>query len=199
MRDKEAKKRHVIAMLVENRTGVLARIAGLIAAKGYNIESLSVGETLDQTVSRMTLVVRGDDWVIEQAVKQLNRLIDVIKVSDLTDEDIVERELILMRVNAEPAIRAEVLRIADIFRAKVVDVTPMTYTLELTGDEDKLDAFIELLKPYGIQEFVRTGKVVMVRGSKAITKRYQEKLKQVMDKEMTAGAQREEGNGQDLL
>lgn len=199
MRDKDGKKRHIIGMLVENKTGVLARIAGLIASKGYNIESLSVGETLDPTVSRMTIVVRGDDWVIEQAVKQLNRLIDVVKVSELTDEDIVERELILIRVNAEPAFRAEVLRIADIFRAKVVDVTPMTYTLELTGDEDKLDAFTELLKPYGIQEVVRTGKVVMLRGSKAITKRYQEKLKQAAGKEMTAISQREEGNGQDLL
>ena len=177
-------KRHTIALLVENRTGVLARIAGLISAKGYNIDSLSVGETLDPTVSRMTLVVHGDEWVIEQVVKQLNRLIDVIKVIDLTDEEFVERELILVRVNAEPAARAEILRIADIFRAKVVDVTPMTYTLELTGDEKKLDAFVELLKPYGIQEFAKTGKVAIARGSKAITKRVEEKLKVALNQKV---------------
>lgn len=178
MSDKDTKKRYTVALLVENHQGVLARIAGLIAAKGYNIDSLSVGETLDPTVSRMTLVVRGTDWVIEQAIKQLNRLIDVIKVIDLTEEEVVERELILVKVNAEPAFRAEILRIADIFRAKVVDVTPLSYTLELTGDEEKLDAFIELLKPYGIQDFARTGKVAMARGSKAITKRAEEKLRE---------------------
>jgi len=177
-------KRHTIALLVENRTGVLARIAGLISAKGYNIDSLSVGETLDPTVSRMTLVVHGDEWVIEQVVKQLNRLIDVIKVIDLTEEEFVERELVLVRVNAEPAARAEILRIADIFRAKVVDVTPMTYTLELTGDEKKLDAFVELLKPYGIQEFAKTGKVAIARGSKAITKRVEEKLKVALNQKV---------------
>jgi len=170
--------------LVENRTGVLARIAGLISAKGYNIDSLSVGETLDSTVSRMTLVVHGDEWVIEQVVKQLNRLIDVIKVIDLTEEEFVERELVLVRVNAEPAARAEILRIADIFRAKVVDVTPVTYTLELTGDEKKLDAFVELLKPFGIQEFAKTGKVAIARGSKAITKRVEGKLKVALNQKM---------------
>lgn len=177
-------KRHTIALLVENRTGVLARIAGLISAKGYNIDSLSVGETLDPTVSRMTLVVHGDEWVIEQVVKQLNRLIDVIKVIDLTDEEFVERELILVRVNAEPSARAEILRIADIFRAKVVDVTPVTYTLELTGDEKKLDAFVELLKPFGIQEFAKTGKVAIARGSKTITKRVEEKLKVALNQKV---------------
>lgn len=182
MPNKNTKKRYAIALLVENQQGVLARISGLIADKGYNIDSLTVGETLDPTVSRMTLIVHGTDWVIEQVIKQLNRLIDVIKVIDLTDEEIVERELILVKVNAEPAFRAEILRIADIFRAKVVDVTPLSYTLELTGDEEKLDAFIELLKPYGIQEFARTGKVAIARGSKAMTKRAEEKLKEAVTK-----------------
>src|SRR5581483_8928941 len=154
-------RKHTIAVLVENKFGVLSRVAGLFSARGYNIESLSVGETVDPSVSRMTLVVRGDAFVIEQAVKQLHKLIDVIKVTDLTEENHVERELVLMRVNAEPQHRAEILRIADIFRAKVVDVTPVTFTLELTGDESKLNAIIDLLRPFGIQELVRTGKVAI--------------------------------------
>jgi acetolactate synthase-1/3 small subunit len=164
-------RKHTIAVLVENRFGVLSRVAGLFSARGYNIESLSVGETLDPSVSRMTLVVRGDEFVIEQVLKQLHKLIDVIKVIDLTNENHVERELALMRVNAEPQHRAEILRTADIFRAKVVDVTANTFTLEVTGDQQKLDAIIELLRPVGIQELVRTGKVAIARGSKAARKR----------------------------
>jgi acetolactate synthase-1/3 small subunit len=167
-------KKHTIAVLVENKFGVLSRVAGLFSARGYNIESLSVGETLDPSVSRMTLVVRGDEFVIEQVVKQLHKLIDVIKVIDLSHENHVERELALMRVNAEPQHRAEILRTADIFRAKVVDVTANTFTLEVTGDEQKLDAIIELLRPVGIQELVRTGKVAIARGSKATRRRVQE-------------------------
>jgi len=159
-------RKHTIAVLVENKFGVLSRVAGLFSARGYNIESLSVGETLDATVSRMTLVVRGDEFVIEQVTKQLHKLIDVIKVTDLTDDSHVERELVLVRVNAEPQLRAEILRTADIFRAKVVDVTPASFTLEATGDEGKVDAFIELLRPMGIQELVRTGRVAIARGPK---------------------------------
>jgi acetolactate synthase-1/3 small subunit len=159
-------RKHTIAILVENRFGVLSRVAGLFSARGYNIESLSVGETVDPAVSRMTIVVRGDEFVIEQVMKQLHKLIDVIKVNDLTDDNHVERELVLIRVNAEPQHRAEILRVADIFRAKVVDVTPMSFVLEATGDEGKLEALIELLKPMGIQEVVRTGKVAIARGPK---------------------------------
>ena len=159
-------RKHTIAVLVENKFGVLSRVAGLFSARGYNIESLSVGETLDPSVSRMTLVVTGDEFVIEQVTKQLHKLIDVIKVSDLTDDDHVERELMLIRVNAEPQHREEILRTADIFRAKVVDVTPVSFTLEATGDEQKLEALVELLRPMGIQELVRTGKVAMARGPK---------------------------------
>jgi acetolactate synthase-1/3 small subunit len=169
-------RKHTIAVLVENKFGVLSRVAGLFSARGYNIESLSVGETLDPTVSRMTLVVRGDEFVLEQVMKQLHMLIDVIKVTDLTQDDHVERELVLMRVNAEPQHRAEILRTADIFRAKVVDVTPTTFTLELTGDESKLTALIELLRPLGIQELVRTGKVAIARGSKTARRRPEEAL-----------------------
>jgi len=169
-------RKHTIAVLVENRFGVLSRVAGLFSARGYNIESLSVGETLDPTVSRMTLVVRGDEFVIEQVIKQLHKLIDVIKVTDLSEENHVEREMILVKVNAERTFRAEILRIADIFRAKVVDVTPVTYTLEATGEESKMTAIIELLRPFGIQELVRTGKVAIARGSKSRTRKVDEKL-----------------------
>jgi acetolactate synthase-1/3 small subunit len=164
-------RKHTIAILVENKFGVLSRVAGLFSARGYNIESLSVGETVDPVVSRMTVVVRGDEFVIEQVMKQLHKLIDVIKVSDLTDDSHVERELVLIRVNAEPQHRAEVLRIADIFRAKVIDVTPLSFVLEATGDEGKLEALTELLKPIGIQELVRTGKVAIARGPKTRVKK----------------------------
>src|SRR5260370_8950217 len=157
-------RKHTIAVLVENRFGVLSRVAGLFSARGYNIESLSVGETLDPSVSRMTIVVTGDEFVIEQVTKQLHKLIDVIKVSDLTDDDHVERELILIRVNAEPQHREEILRTADIFRAKVVDVTQVSFVLEATGDEGKLEALVQLLRPMGIQEILRTGKVAISRG-----------------------------------
>ena len=164
-------RKHTIAVLVENKFGVLSRVAGLFSARGYNIESLSVGETLDPTVSRMTLVVRGDEFVIEQVMKQLHKLIDVIKVNDLTDDSHVERELVLIRVNAEPQHRAEILRTADIFRAKVIDVTPLSFTLEATGEEGKLEAFVELLRPMGLQEIVRTGKVAIARGPKTRVRR----------------------------
>ena len=164
-------RRHTIAVLVENKFGVLSRVAGLFSARGYNIESLSVGETLDPSMSRMTLVVRGDEFVIEQVMKQLHKLIDVIKVTDLTDESHVERELVLIRVNAEPQHRAEIMRTADIFRARIVDVTPQSFTIEATGDEGKLEALIELLRPMGIQELVRTGKVAIARGAKTRAKK----------------------------
>jgi len=164
-------RKHTISVLVENKFGVLSRVAGLFSARGYNIESLSVGETLDPSVSRMTIVVSGDEFVIEQVMKQLHKLIDVIKVNDLTDDSHVERELVLIRVNAEPQHRAEILRTADIFRARVVDVTPVSFVLETTGDEGKIEALIELLRPIGIQEVVRTGKIAISRGPKSRVKR----------------------------
>ena len=169
-------EKHTIAVLVENKFGVLSRVAGLFSARGYNIESLSVGETLDPSVSRMTLVVRGDAFIIEQVIKQLHKLIDVIKVTDLSEENHVEREMLLLKVNAEPANRAEILRLGDIFRAKVVDVTPTTYTLEVTGEEGKIEAIIDLLRPFGIQEIVRTGKVAIARSPKNRVRKVEEKL-----------------------
>ena len=171
MKGQTPSQRHILTLLVENRIGVLAKIAGLIAAKGYNMDSVSVGETMDNSVSRVTLVVHGDDWVMEQMVKQLNRVVDVIKVVDLTEEDFIEREMILVRVNADSPDRAEILRIADIFRAKVVDLTHRTYTLEVTGAEDKIQALLELLRPFGIKELGRTGRIAIGRANKSLPRK----------------------------
>jgi acetolactate synthase-1/3 small subunit len=156
--------RHTIAVLVENKFGVLARIAGLFAGRGYNIDSLCVATTDDPTISRMTIVAEGDDRTIEQIEKQLNKLIDVIKVMDLTEESHVERELVLIKVNADDRKRHEILEITNIFRARIVDLSASTITIEVTGDESKILAFINLMKPYGIKELTRTGKVAISRG-----------------------------------
>lgn len=157
-----------IGVLVENRFGVLARIAGLFSGRGFNIDSLSVAETLDPTVSRMTIVTRGNEYIIEQIMKQLNKLIDVIRVIDLSEEKYVDRELVLIKVIAKSSMRAELLRITDIFRGNIVDVSPDTYTIELTGNEDKIQAIIDLMKPMGIKEIVKTGKIAISRGSRAL-------------------------------
>ena len=153
-------------MLVENEPGVLSRVSALFSGRGFNIESLNVAETLDPTISRMTLITAGNEQIIEQIIKQLNKLVNVIKVMDLTGSDFVDREMILVRVRAEATSRAEVLRILEIFRGRVVDVSPKSYTLEITGDEKKIQALIELLTPFGILEIVRTGKVAIMRAKK---------------------------------
>ena len=155
--------RHTISVLVENKFGVLSRVAGLFSARGYNIESLSVGTTIDPQFSTITIVTFGDDAVIEQITKQLNKLIDVIKVVDLTELDHVEREMMLIKVAPKKENRVEVLRTAEIFRGRIVDSSQNTYTIEITGNETKLEAFTELMKPLGIKEVVRTGKVPMTR------------------------------------
>jgi acetolactate synthase-1/3 small subunit len=155
--------RHVISVLVDNEPGVLSRISGLFSGRGFNIESLNVAETLDPSISRMTLVTRGNVQIVEQIIKQLNKLVNVIKVLELTGSDYVEREMALIKVTAETTSRAEVLRIVDIFRGKVVDVSPKSFTLEITGDEKKIQAVIGLLVPIGIMEIVRTGKVAITR------------------------------------
>ena len=160
--------KHTISVLVENEFGVLSRVSGLFSGRGFNIESLSVAPTLDDNVSRMTIVTSGDDRILEQITKQLNKLISTIKVVDFTDEDYVERELALIKVTAEAESRAEALRIVDIFRAKVVDVTPKSYTIEITGAPAKINALIELLRPMGIKEIVRSGPVVIGRGPKGV-------------------------------
>ena len=156
--------RHTISILVENEFGVLSRVSGLFSGRGFNIESLSVAESLDPSVSRMTIVTSGNDQIIEQILKQLNKLVSVIKVVDLTGVDTVDRELVLVKVNAEAETKAEVLRLVDIFRAQVVDVAPRAYTIEMTGDEEKVNALVQLLKPIGIREVVRTGLVSIARG-----------------------------------
>lgn len=154
---------HIISITVENKFGVLSRVAGLFSGRGYNIESISVGPTLDPTVSLMTIVTRGDDRVLEQITKQLNKVIDVIKVVDLTESAFVAREMALIKISAKGEDRAEALRITDIFRAKVIDSTPTTYTVEVTGDSGKIDAVINLLRPLGIKDLVRTGRVAIAR------------------------------------
>jgi acetolactate synthase I/III small subunit len=158
--------RHTLSVLVENKPGVLARVAGLFSGRGFNISSLTVGETEDPTTSRMTIVVAGDDAILEQVSKQLNKLIDVIKVYDLTGEVHLERELALVKVQAELQQRSEILQLAEIFRAKIVDVSDKSYTLEITGTDDKVNAFIELLRPFGIRELIRTGTVAIARALK---------------------------------
>lgn len=159
--------RHTISILVDNEFGVLSKVAGLFSGRGFNIESLCVAETLDLKVSRMTIVTTEDDQVVEQITKQLNKLINVIKVSDLTAEEHIERELAMIKVNVDAKDRAEILSIVDIFRAKVIDVSPITYTIEMTGDNEKVKAIMELLKPFGIKEIVRTGKIAMARSPKS--------------------------------
>lgn len=155
-----------ISVLVENHSGTLSRIAGLFSSRGYNINSLTVGETEDPSVSRMTIVVGGDDAVIEQVVKQLNRLIDVIKVIDFGNEAIIERELILVRVDSSKSNRHEIVELATIFGATVAHVGTTSMTLELSSTCDKADNFINLIRPYGIKELIRTGKVAMAQPKK---------------------------------
>ena len=158
--------KHTISVLLQNKPGVLSRVTGLFSGRGFNIESLSVAETLDVGVSCLTLVTRGPDEIIEQITKQLHKLIDVIKVVDVGDSEFVEREMALIRVKAESHTRAEVLRIIDIFRGKVVDVSPKSYAVEITGPRSKIKAVIDILKPIGIQEIVRTGTIAMARAKK---------------------------------
>ena len=158
--------RHTLAVLVENNPGVLTRIAGLFSRRGFNIDSLSVGRTQNPAISRMTIVVEGDDLILEQVTKQLNKLIDVIKIQDVTQDEYVDRELMMVKVDADTAIRGEIMQIVDIFRARIVDIGRKTLTIEATGDEGKINAIEKSLRPFGIRELVRTGKIVMLRGHK---------------------------------
>lgn len=166
--------KHTISVLVENHFGVLAHVAGLFSARGFNIDSLAVGETEDPSVSRMTIVAHGDDRVIEQITKQLNKLIDVIKVQDLSGEDHIARELVLAKVHATAGTRSDILQIVNTFRAKVVDVSPHSLTVEVTGSEEKIDAMLELFRPFGIKEVVRTGTIALARKSELNLKKEKE-------------------------
>ena len=160
--------KHTLSVLVENTPGALSRITGLFSGRAFNIESLNVAATLDPTLSHLTLVTIGDEFIIEQIIKQLRRLVDVFKVVDVSEGEFVEREMSLIKVRAEEESRAEILRMCDIFRCKVVDVSPKSYTLEVTGPESKLKAVIELLRPVGIKEITRTGAIAMMREKKTI-------------------------------
>ena len=158
--------KHTIAALVDNEPGVLSRLAGLFSGRGFNIESLCVAETMEPEVSRITLTTRGNEQVIEQITKQLNKMVNVIKVMDLTGTEFVEREMALVKVRADAASRAEILRIVDIFRCKVVDVSPRFYVVEITGADEKIKAILSLLKNFGIKEIARTGAIAMARSKK---------------------------------
>jgi acetolactate synthase-1/3 small subunit len=160
--------RHTLSVLVQNKPGVLARTAGLFSRRGYNIESLTVGVTENENVSRMTIVVAGDDTVVEQVTKQLNKLIEVIKVSDLTKESYVDRELVLIKVTADSSTRGEIMQLVDVFRARIVDVAAKSLIIEVTGDAEKITALIDTLKQFGIKEIVRTGTLALGRGPKVI-------------------------------
>ena len=158
--------KHTLSVLLQNKPGALSRVTGLFSGRGFNIESLSEPETLDPKVSSMTQVTRGDASIIEQITKQLHKLIDVIKVTDISEGEFVEREMVLLRVKAEANTRAEVLRVIDIFRGKVVDVSPTSYSVEITGPESKIQAVVDILRPIGIKEIIRTGTIAMARAPK---------------------------------
>ena len=160
--------RHILSLLVENEAGALSRISGLFSARGFNIESLTVAPTEDSTVSRMTIVTSGSDAIIEQITKHLNKLVDVIKVVDLNESDHIERELMLVKVKTLDASREELMRLSDIFRGRIIDVNENSYTIEVTGNGDKLDAFLKAVKPELILETVRTGVSGIARGERAI-------------------------------
>ncbi len=158
--------KHVISVLVENKVGVLSRITGLFSGRGFNIESLAVGETENMAISRMTIVVSGDDSIIEQVRKQLGKVIDTIKVTDYAGTDYVARDLILIKVSALPGKRNEIIELVDVFRGKIIDVGQKDMIVEISGPEDRLEAVLNLLRPYGIKEVARTGRIAMNRGPK---------------------------------
>jgi acetolactate synthase-1/3 small subunit len=158
--------KHVVSILVGNHPGVLARIAGLFSRRGFNIDSLAVGTTDKPEVSRMTIVINGDDYIVEQVTKQLNKLVDVIKVNVLTSTESVQRELVLFKVHITANTRSEIMQIVDIFRAKIVDVSRNSMVVEITGDSSKVKAMEDLLRQFGIKELVRTGLIAIERGSK---------------------------------
>src|SRR6516162_4482221 len=157
--------RHVLSALVQNQPGVLAHVSGMLASRGFNIDSLAVGETEDTNLSRMTFVVHGDDAELEQVRKQLDKIVTVVKVQDISSEDFVERDLMLLKVNAEGPHRSEISLLVEMFRGRVVDISPNSLMVEISGQERKIEAFIELMRPYGIVELARTGRIALVRGT----------------------------------
>lgn len=162
-------ERHIISVLVENHFGVLTRIAGMFSSRGFNIDSLAVGETNDPTISRITIVTHGDETIIEQIVKQLRKLVDVIRVKDITEDAHVERELLLIKLACDKETRGEVMQISSIFRARIVDVSPKTVVVELVGSQDRVSALLDLVEPFGILEMARTGAIGLSRGSQVLS------------------------------
>jgi acetolactate synthase-1/3 small subunit len=162
-------KQHVVSALVENRAGTLSRVSGLFSRRGFNIDSLTVGETEDRSISRMTIAVTGDDAVLEQIIKQLDKLVDVIAVRELDPASCIRREILLVKIGADEKTRPAVIEIAGIFRSRVIDVSPATITIEATGDIEKLDGLLLLLRPYGVLELARTGLVALERGSQVLS------------------------------
>ncbi len=160
--------RHIISVLVENQFGVLSRIAGMFSSRGYNIDSLAVGETMDPSISRITVATHGDDQIIEQIIKQLRKLIDVIRVQDLTEESHVERELVLVKVSCDKDSRGEVMQIVSIFRGRIVDVGSHSLVIEMVGNQDRITALLDLLQPFGILEMCRTGSIGLLRGTNTL-------------------------------
>lgn len=157
--------RHVLSALVQNQPGVLAHVSGMLASRGFNIDSLAVGETEDPQLSRMTFVVHGDDTVLEQVRKQLEKIVTTVRVDDISSENFVERDLMLIKVQSNPAKRTEIALLVDMFRARVVDISHENIMVELSGQEQKIEAFIDLMRPYGILELARTGRIALVRGT----------------------------------
>jgi acetolactate synthase-1/3 small subunit len=162
------RRRHVLSALVQNRPGVLAHVSGMFASRGFNIDSLAVGETEDPNLSRITVVVMGDDRHLEQVRKQLEKIVTVVKVHDISSEDYVERDLMLIKISAPPASRPEIQALVGIFRGRIVDVSPELLMIEISGKEQKLEAFIERVRPYGIRELARTGRIALVRGDRPL-------------------------------
>ncbi len=156
--------RHVLSALVQNQPGVLAHVSGMLASRGFNIDSLAVGETEDPQLSRMTFVVHGDDNVLDQVRKQLDKIVSIVRVVDISSENYVERDLMLIKVQAMPEKRVEISLLVEMFRARVVDISPDNMMIELSGSEAKIEAFIDLMRPYGIHELARTGRIALVRG-----------------------------------
>jgi acetolactate synthase-1/3 small subunit len=163
-------KTHILSVLVENRAGTLSRVAGLFSRRGFNIDSLTVGETQDNDISRMTIAVSGDDAVLEQIVKQLGKLVDVISIRKLDNEDCIKREILLVKVKSDEKNRSAIVEVAAIFRSRVIDISATTITIEATGSSDKLDGLLSLLRPYGVLELARTGLVALERGPKVLSK-----------------------------
>lgn len=156
--------RHVLSALVQNQPGVLAHVSGMLASRGFNIDSLAVGETEDPQLSRMTFVVHGDDAVLEQVRKQLEKIVTTVRVEDISSENFVERDLMLIKVDAAPDKRVQIALLVEMFRGRVVDISPDNMLIEISGQESKVEAFIELMRPYGILELARTGRIALVRG-----------------------------------